>query len=67
MTETRQGAKSSGVLHPIFDDIVSTTKNWWLLILLLPHKPTMDFKCQSQFGYIPRPRQQPPGSLLDSM
>ena len=34
MTETRQAAMSpSGVLPPVLDDVVSTTKNWWLLLV----------------------------------
>ena len=34
MTETRQSPKTpSGISHPILDDIVSTTKNWWLLLV----------------------------------
>ena len=34
MTETRQAPmKSSGIFHPILDDVVSTTKNWWLLLV----------------------------------
>jgi uncharacterized membrane protein HdeD (DUF308 family) len=34
MTETRQSPMtSSGIIHPIIDDVVSTTKNWWLLLV----------------------------------
>ena len=34
MTETRQPAtSSSGLFHPVLDDVVSTTKNWWLLLV----------------------------------
>ena len=34
MNETRQAPMApSGVFHPILDDVVSTTKNWWLLLV----------------------------------
>jgi len=34
MTETRQAPMTpSGIFHPILDDVVSTTKNWWLLLV----------------------------------
>src|SRR5258705_7451191 len=34
MTEPRQAPMTpSGIFHPIFDDVVSTTKNWWLLLV----------------------------------
>lgn len=34
MTETHQPAMTrQGILHPVFDDVVSTTKNWWLLLV----------------------------------
>jgi uncharacterized membrane protein HdeD (DUF308 family) len=34
MTETHQvPTKPSGLLHPILNDIASTTKNWWLLLV----------------------------------
>jgi uncharacterized membrane protein HdeD (DUF308 family) len=34
MTETRQPPRTSaGIFHPIFDDVVATTKNWWLLLV----------------------------------
>ena len=34
MTETRQDpTKPSGLLDPIFENLVSTTKNWWLLLV----------------------------------
>src|SRR3954466_8074105 len=34
MTGARQAPmKPSGLLHPILDDVISTTKNWWLLLV----------------------------------
>jgi uncharacterized membrane protein HdeD (DUF308 family) len=34
MTETRQAPTTrSGLFHPILDNVVSTTKNWWLLLV----------------------------------
>ena len=34
MPETRQAPMTpSGVFHPVLDDVVSTTKNWWLLLV----------------------------------
>jgi uncharacterized membrane protein HdeD (DUF308 family) len=34
MTETRQTPKTqSGPFHPILNNVVSTTKNWWLLLV----------------------------------
>jgi uncharacterized membrane protein HdeD (DUF308 family) len=34
MTETRQTPTTrSGPFHPVLEDVVSTTKNWWLLLV----------------------------------
>src|SRR3954451_24405097 len=34
MTDTHQAPTTrSGLFHPILDNVVSTTKNWWLLLV----------------------------------